>query len=139
MKHEEITDKVINVFYKVYNALGYGFLEKVYKNAMIKEFNKQNIRFINHCPIEVYYEGEVIGDYIADFIVEDKVIVEIKAIKQLSKSDENQLLNYLTATDREVGLLLNYGEKPEIKRKIYDNELKKDRDSKNSVKICVNP
>ncbi len=125
MKYEEITDKIIKVFYKVYNTLGYGFLEKVYEKAMIIEFNKLQLKYTNQCPIKVFYEGEVIGDYVADFVVEDKIIIEIKAIKQLSKADENQLLNYLTATNFEVGILLNYGVKPEIKRKVYDNKLKK--------------
>ena len=125
MKYEDLTEKILNVFYKVYNTLGYGFLEKVYENAMIVEFNKSGLKFGNQYPINVSYEGEIVGEYIADFVVEDNVIVEIKAIKQLSQADENQLLNYLTATDMEVGLLLNYGEKPEIKRKVYDNELKR--------------
>jgi GxxExxY protein len=125
MKYEEISNNIIQVFYKVYNTLGFGFLEKVYEKAMIIEFNKKGIGYINQSPVKVYYEGKIIGDYIADFIVEDKIIVEIKAIKQLSKSDENQLLNYLTATNYEVGLLLNFGNKPEIKRKVYDNDIKK--------------
>jgi len=124
MKYEEITDKVIKVFYKVYNTLGYGFLEKVYERAMIIEFKKIGLQYSNQYPVKVYYEEEIIGDYIADFIVEDKIIVEIKAIKALSRQDENQLLNYLTSTDKEVGLLLNYGKIPKIKRKVYDNELK---------------
>jgi len=125
MKYEDLTEKVINVFYKVYNTLGYGFLEKIYEKAMIIEFERMGLNYINQAPVKVYYEGEVIGDYIADFIVENKVIVELKAIRQLTKADENQLLNYLTATGLEVGLLLNYGEKPEIKRKVFDNELKR--------------
>tara|TARA_B100000315_G_C14290084_1_gene456981 strand:- start:176 stop:598 length:423 start_codon:yes stop_codon:yes gene_type:complete len=125
MKYEDVTEKIIKVFYKIYNTLGYGFLEKVYEKAMIIELNKLRMKFINQCPLKVFYEKEVIGDYIADFIIEDKIIIEIKAIKQLSKEDESQLLNYLTATSYEVGLLLNYGVKPEIKRKVYDNELKK--------------
>ena len=107
------------------NTLGYGFLEKVYERAMIIEFNKIGVKYINQCAVKIYYEGEIVGDYIADFIIEEKIIVEIKAIKALSKQDENQLLNYLTSTDKEVGLLLNYGVKPEVKRKVYDNELKK--------------
>jgi len=125
MKYEDLTEKIIKAFYRVYNVIGYGFLEKSYEKAMIKEFNKSGLEFSNQSPIKVYYEEEIIGDYVADFIVEDKVLVEIKAIKQLTIVDENQLLNYLTATKLEVGLLLNYGMKPEIKRKIYDNELKR--------------
>ena len=83
MKYEKISDSIIQVFYKVYNALGYGFLEKVYENAMSIDFNNIGIKYLNQFPIQVYYGGEIIGDYIADFIVEDKIIVEIKAIKSL--------------------------------------------------------
>ena len=125
MKHEDITEKVIEVFYRVYNTLGYGFLEKVYENAMCLEFRKSGINFESQVPIKVFYGGEVVGDYVADFVIEGKVIVEIKALRVMSSVDENQLLNYLTCTDKGVGLLLNFGEKAEIKRKIYDNELKK--------------
>lgn len=124
MKYEVLTEQVIKVFYKVYNVLGYGFLEKVYEKAMIIEFEKSGLGYRNQYPIKIYYEEKIIGDYIADFVIEDKVIVEIKAIKKLTTADENQLLNYLTATRLEVGLLLNYGAKPEMKRKIYDNEFK---------------
>ena len=136
MKYEDLTEEIIKVFYKVYNTLGYGFLEKIYEKAMIMEYDKLRVKYINQSPIEVYYEGEIIGEYIADFIIEDKVLVEIKAIKQLSQQDENQLLNYLTATTFEVGLLLNYGTKPEIKRKVYDNDLKKYKNLQKSVLIC---
>ncbi|MDT8317457.1 MAG: GxxExxY protein [bacterium] len=133
MKYEDVTEKVINIFYKVYNTLGYGFLEKVYENAMITEFEGLGVDYANQGAVKVYYEGHIVGDYVADFIVENKVIVELKAIRQLTKADENQLLNYLTATDLEVGLLLNYGEKPEIKRKVFDNELKGYKQSNNSL------
>ncbi|MCK4997024.1 GxxExxY protein [Candidatus Pacearchaeota archaeon] len=136
MKHEEITDKVIKIFYKVYNTLGYGFLEKVYEKAMIIEFNKMDLKYENQYPIKVYYEGNIIGDYIADFIIEDVIIIEIKAIRELLDQNINQLLNYLTSTDKEVGLLLNYGKQPEVKRKIYNNELKK---SVNVEDIRVDP
>jgi GxxExxY protein len=85
MKYKEVTDRIIKVFYKVYNILGYGFLEKVYERAMITEFNRIGLKYRNQYPINVYYEGEIIGDYIADFIIEDKIIVEIKAIKELSE------------------------------------------------------
>jgi GxxExxY protein len=125
MKYEEITEKIIKIFYKIYNTLGYGFLEKVYEKAMSIELKQAHINFQNQYPINIYYDGEIIGEYIADFIIEDKIILEIKAIKIISKQDENQLLNYLTATKYEVGLLLNYGIKPEIKRKVYDNNLKR--------------
>ena len=125
MKHEDITEKVIEVFYKVYNTLGYGFLEKVYENALKVEFRKSGVVFESQVPIRVFYGGEIVGDYVADFVIEGKVIVEVKAVREMSSVHENQLLNYLTCTDKEVGLLLNFGEKAEIKRKVYDNKLKK--------------
>ena len=125
MKYENITGQIIHIFYKVYNSLGYGFLEKVYENAMIIEFQKLNLNYENQYPINVYYEGFEIGHFIADFIVEEKVLIELKAIRELSSSDESQLINYLNATSVEVGLLLNFGKSPEIKRKIFDNQLKK--------------
>jgi len=100
-------------------------MERVYENALMIEFRKVGLLYENQVPIKVLYEGDVVGDYIADFVVEGKIIVEIKAIIEFSGKEENQLLNYLTATDKEVGLLLNFGEKAQVKRKIYDNGLKK--------------
>ena len=123
-KHKELTEEIIRIFYKVYNTLGYGFLEKVYENAMMIELRKRNIPATPQSPIEVVYEDEIVGEYFADILVDDKVIVEIKAAKNLNPDHEAQLLNYLKATDIEVGLLLNFGPKPEIKRKVFDNNKK---------------
>jgi GxxExxY protein len=120
-KYREITEKIIHIFYKVYNGLGYGFLEKVYENAMLIELKKEGIPALSQSPIKVLYEGEIIGEYYADILVDNKVIVEIKAAKHLIEENEAQLLNYLKATDSEVGLLLNFGIKPEVKRKAFDN------------------
>jgi len=120
-KHKELTEKTINIFYRVYNKLGYGFLEKVYENAMMIEFKREDILAVSQSPIKVFYEGEVIGEYYADILVDNKVIVEIKVAKQLVEENEAQLLNYLKATDIEVGLLLNLGAKPEVKRKALNN------------------
>jgi GxxExxY protein len=125
MKFEETTEKIIQAFYKVYNTLGYGFLEKVYERAMLIELAKLNLKCENQIPINVFYEGKVIGEFFADILVEDKIIVELKAISKLTKQDESQLLHYLNATDKEIGLLLNFGPKAEIKRKAFDNNLKK--------------
>ena len=125
MKYENITEKIIKSFYNVYNTLGYGFLEKVYENAMTLDLRKAGLNCENQTPIKVYYYNEIIGEYFADVLVEKKIIIELKAIKQLTKQDEAQLLNYLSSTKIEVGLLLNFGEQPEIKRKIFDNKLKK--------------
>ena len=119
--HEDLTNEIISAFYEVYNKLGYGFLEKVYENAMMIEFKKEGIPAVSQSAIKVFYEGEVIGEYYADILVGNKVIVEIKAAKRLIKENEAQLLNYLKATNIEVGLLLNFGTKPEVKRKVFDN------------------
>lgn len=121
IKYKELTDKVIKIFYKVYNKLGYGFLEKVYENAMMIELKKEGIPAVAQSPVKVLYEGEIIGEYSADILVDNKVIVEIKAEKSLAVENEAQLLNYLKATEIEVGLLLNFGLKLEAKRKIFDN------------------
>jgi GxxExxY protein len=123
-KHKKLTAAIISIFYKVYNTLGYGFLEKVYENAMMYEFRRAEIPAISQSPIKVNYENEVIGEYFADILVDDNVIVEIKAAKQIAPEHKAQLLNYLKATDKEVGLLLNFGPKPEISRKVFDNNRK---------------
>ena len=121
IKHKELTEKIIKVFYKVYNKLGYGFLEKIYENGMMIELKKEDMSAVAQFPIKVHYEDEIIGEYFADILVDNKVIVEIKASRSLAPENEAQLLNYLKATDMEVGLLLNFGPKPEIKRKVFDN------------------
>jgi len=124
MKHEEITEKIIQAFYKVYNTLGYGFLERVYLNAMYIELTAMGLKTEKEKRILVYYFGNVVGDYNADLIVEDVVAAELKAIEILVQANEHQLINYLKATNIEVGLLLNFGRKPQIKRKIFDNDKK---------------
>lgn len=121
MKHEELTEEIIKIFYKVYNTLGYGFLEKIYENAMMIEFRKAGIPAEAQAPIKVLYEEEIVGEHAADIIVDSKVIIELKAAKKIAEDHHAQLLNYLKATDIEVGLLLNFGPKPEISRKVFDN------------------
>ena len=123
-KKKELTDRIIRAFYNVYNSLGYGFLEKVYENAMVFELEKLDINAKSQSSIKVYYDKKIVGEYYADLLVENEVIVEIKAARNLSVEHEAQLLNYLKATDKEVGLLLNFGTQPEIKRKVYDNSRK---------------
>jgi len=123
-KYKELTEKIIKIFYRVYNKLGYGFLEKVYENAMAIEFRKEAIPIVPQSAINVLYEGEVVGQYFADILVDNKVIVEIKAVRSLLLEHEAQLLNYLKATNIEVGLLLNFGPEPEIRRKVFDNSRK---------------
>jgi len=123
-KYVELTEKVIEIYYRVYNKLGYGLLEKIYENAMMIEFKKENISAVSQSAIRVLYEGEIVGEYFADILISDKIIVEIKAAKNVAEEHEAQLLNYLKATDIEVGLLLNYGPKPNFKRKAFDNTRK---------------
>jgi len=124
MLHEEITDKIIEAFYKVYNTLGYGFLEKVYQKSIIIELKKMGLECFEEYPINVYYQDFKVGDYRADIIFEKKVIIENKAAEALAEENEYQLINYLKATDKEVGLLLNFGKKPQFKRKIFTNNRK---------------
>jgi GxxExxY protein len=124
VEEKELTERIIGIFYKVFSALGYGFLEKVYENAMIIELERERVPFISQAPIKVSYEGKVVGEYFADMLVDGKVIVEIKASNSLAPEHEAQLLNYLKATNIEVGLLLNFGPKPQVKRKVFDNSRK---------------
>lgn len=121
--HKDITDKIIKCFYEVYNTLGYGFLEKVYENAMILELKSAGLLAEAQKPIKVNYKGITVGDYCTDIIVEKKVIVELKASEKIKEENEYQLINYLKATDVQVGLLLNFGKKPEFKRKIFTKNI----------------
>jgi GxxExxY protein len=114
-KHTHLTDQIIKAFYTVYNKLGYGFLEKVYVNALLIELKKMGIPAEAQYAIKVYYDGNVVGEYFADILVDRLVIVEAKAAKTIASDHEAQLLNYLKATDIEVGLLLNFGPKAEFK------------------------
>ena len=123
-KHEELTDKIIKAFYTVYNKLGYGFLEQVYENALILELKKVGLFADNQVKINVYYEGEKVGDYYADLLVDGLIIIKLKACDGVIEQHEAQLLNYLRATDIEVGLLLNFGKSPQVKRKAFSNQYK---------------
>ena len=123
-KHSELTEKIIGAFYAVYAALGYGFLEKVYIKALMIELKKRGLNAQDELPIHVYYDGQLIGEYFADLVVNELVILEIKAAKTFATEHEAQLLNYLKATPYEVGLLLNFGPKPETKRRSFDNNRK---------------
>ncbi|HXV99997.1 MAG TPA: GxxExxY protein [Anaerolineae bacterium] len=123
-KHADLTRQIIGAFFKVYNTLGYGFSEKVYQNSLILELAKLGFQINSPQPIKVYYEGIEVGEYFADIVVNEAVMLELKAVYQLLPEHEAQLLNYLKATTIEVGLLLNFGPKAETKRKAYDNERK---------------
>ena len=126
--HEEITDIILRCFYKVYNELGYGFLEKVYENALMIELRNNNLRCSQQCPVKVYYLQDQVGTYYADILVEDKVILELKAGEGgIILAHKLQMLNYLKATEYEVGLILSFGEEPSMQRKIFTNNKKRIR------------
>jgi GxxExxY protein len=120
----DLTERIIKSFFKVYNELGFGFLEKVYENSMFIELTKNHLFCQQQLPIDVYYDGQQVGFFRADLLVDKKVIVELKAAESLCSADEAQLTNYLRATSIEVGLLLNFGKKPELRRKIFTNDRK---------------
>jgi GxxExxY protein len=122
--HQDLTDKIIKAFYNVYNNLGYGFQEKVYENSMMIELKSMGLFCIKQKAISVYYKGFIVGEYFADIIVENKVIIELKAAEGIVDAQQAQLLNYLRATEIEVGLLLNFGKTPQIKRQIFENKYK---------------
>lgn len=125
MLKEDLSKRVIQAYYNVYNRLGFGFLEKVYENALVLEFRRQGVRGRRQVPIRVFDLGERVGEYFADIIVEDQIILESKASEAIREEHEAQLVNYLRATDIELGFLFNFGRKPEFRRKIFENKYKK--------------
>lgn len=125
--YKEDTDKILKAFYTVYNVLGYGFLERVYENALFIELSKFDLKVAKQQSIKVHYDGQKVGEYFADMIVNDVIIIELKAAEGIIEEHEQQLLNYLKATDKEVGLLLNFGKKPHFKRKVFQNINKNQR------------
>ena len=121
MQHKEITEKIIGCAYRVYNKMGFGFLESVYEKCFLIELSKAGLQAIAQQPITVRYDGEIVGEFVADIVVEDTIILELKSVRRLVKAHEMQLVNYLVATGKPVGLLLNFGEiKVEVKRKLRD-------------------
>ena len=127
LKHSSLTEKIIGAFYDVYNELGYGFLESVYEEALSIALQEAGLRVQRQVPIAVWFHGHDVGDFRADLLVEGTVLLELKASRTLDKAREAQLLHYLRATEIEVGLLLNFGEKPDFRRLLFDNERKKIR------------
>jgi len=121
MQDEALTGNIIKAFFQVYNSLGYGFLEKVYENAMAVELALNGLRVRQQMRINVYYKGQSVGEYWADMTVNERILLELKAKENLCEEHRWQLVNYLRATNYEVGLLLNFGRKPELRRVIYQN------------------
>lgn len=121
MQHKEITEKIIGCAYTVYNKMGFGFLESVYQNCMMIELSKQNIKAESQKDILVRYDDKIVGQFRADILVEDDILVEIKSVSQLNKTHETQLVNYLVATRKDIGLLINFGQtKVDVKRKVRE-------------------
>jgi len=123
--HQDLTKALIGIYYDIYNELGYGFLEKVYQNAMLLELKSRGYHVESQKKINVFYKKQIVGDYFPDIIVNNSVIIELKCVEYLVEAHECQLLNYLKATDCEAGLLLNFGKDPQFIRKIFTNEFKK--------------
>jgi GxxExxY protein len=121
MKHKELTGKIIECAFRVHKNMGFGFLESVYQKALLIELTKAGLKAEMERKIQVNYDGQVIGDFVADILVEEKVILELKSVREIHPAHEAQLINYLKATGIEVGLLINFGEKVEIKRKVLDH------------------
>jgi GxxExxY protein len=124
-KHSELTEQIIGIFYEVYNELGFGFLEKVYEEAMAIALRERSLEFQQQASVPVWFHGQKIGSYDADLVVGGVVLVELKACKALEPAHEAQLLHYLRSTEIEVGLLLNFGPRPQVKRLAFANERKK--------------
>ncbi|MER0439924.1 GxxExxY protein [Emticicia sp. W12TSBA100-4] len=122
--HKTLTDSILKVYFDVYNELGYGFLEKVYQNSMYLELKSRGFYVEAQKQIKVNYKGVEVGEYYADLIINEKVILELKAAECIVEDFEYQLINYLKATNMEVGLLLNFGKKPEFRRKVFENNRK---------------
>lgn len=123
--HKDLTNQILKTFYDVYNELGYGFLEKVYQNSLAFELKNRGFYVESQKPIKVFYKNVTVGEYYTDLIVNDVIILELKATAVILKEFEYQLINYLKATKIEVGLLLNFGSKPEFSRKVFENSRKK--------------
>ena len=124
LKHGALTEKIIGVFYDVYNELGHGFLESVYEEALLISLRECGLQVGRQVPIPVWFRGQKIGDFWADLVVDDKVVLELKTARNIDATHEAQLLHYLKATTFELGLILNFGPRPQVRRLILDNEQK---------------
>lgn len=124
MYYEEVTKAILGAAYKVHNKLGFGFIEKVYENALVIELKKLDLQVEQQKQIDVFYDGTLVGYYVSDLVVNDLVIVELKAVEFIAKEHEAQLLHYLRASKYEVGLVINFGRSVTVKRKVYENNQK---------------
>jgi GxxExxY protein len=129
LKHAGLTEKIIGMFYDVYNELGYGLLESTYAEALLVVLQEAGLKVAREAPVPVWFRRRKIGQYFADMIVDDSVLLELKTARSLESAHEAQLLHYLRATDIEVGLLLNFGMRPQFRRLLFDNERKKIREN----------
>jgi GxxExxY protein len=129
LKHSDLTEKIIGVFYDVYNELGHGFLESTYAEALLVALEESGLKTAREVPVPVWFRGRKVGQYYADLIVENAVLLELKAARTLESAHEAQLLHYLRATEVEVGLLLNFGLRPQFRRRLFDNARKKIREN----------
>ena len=121
MKYKDLTERIIGCAYRVYNKMGFGFLESVYEKCLLIELKKAGLQAVFQNPITVYYDNSVVGEFVADVLVEDAIILEIKSVRRVVKAHEIQLVNYLTAMSKDVGLIINFSEcKVEIKRKVRE-------------------
>ncbi|MCP4623089.1 MAG: GxxExxY protein [bacterium] len=121
MEYKDLTETIIGCAYRVYNKMGFGFLESVYEKCLLIELHKAGLNAETQKPIRVYYEGEIVGKFVADIIVHDAIILELKSLRRIIKAHEVQLVNYLVATGKPVGLIINFGEtKAEVKRKVRE-------------------
>jgi GxxExxY protein len=142
-KHDELTQRIIGVFYLVYNELGYGFLESVYQGAMRIALMEVGLEVQTEVSIPVHFHGQVVGLFRADLVVDRKVLLELKSLEALLRQHESQTLHYLRSTELEVALLMNFGPVPKFKRFVLDNSLKHLEQTRNrsvsSVNIGVKP
>jgi GxxExxY protein len=127
--HSALTNQIIGVFYDVYNELGHGFLESTYAEAMMIALQQVGLTAVREVPVPVWFRGKKVGQYFADILIDDAVLLELKAARTIEAAHEAQLLHYLRATEIEVGLLLNFGVRPQFRRLLFDNERKKIREN----------
>jgi GxxExxY protein len=127
LKHADVTEKIIGVFYDVYNELGYGFLECVYEESLVIALHEAGLSANRQIPLPVWFRGHKVGEFRADTLVENCVLLELKSARSLDPAHEAQLLHYLKSTEVEIGMLLNFGTRPRFRRLLFDNERKKIR------------